>query len=432
MIARYTRPEMAAIWSEENKYQKWLAVELAALEGWQKAGVVPQPIVAAIKDQAKVDLERIAEIEKETQHDVIAFVQQVCENLGEQGRFFHFGLTSSDVVDTATALQLREAGWLLQKDLKALEEALREKAWKYRDLPVIGRTHGVHAEPITLGFKFAGWWAEVRRHQNRLEQAIAEISTGKLSGAVGTYANILPEVEEYALKRLGLSSETFSTQVVARDRHAFFICILGLIGACSERIALQVRLLQQTELGELAEPFGQRQKGSSAMPHKRNPILAERVCGLARVIKKNVAVALDNISLWHERDISHSSAERLILPETTILVDYALNLLVSIVNGLEVFPDNIKRNLNHTRGLIFSQVVLSRLVEKGLPRMAAYEIVQKSAFKSLREKRDFYDILRENDQVNQLLPGPELEACFQPGYFLRRLERLFSRMGKER
>jgi len=426
MIPRYSRPEMAAVWSEENKYRLWLAVELAALEGWSKIGVIPQEVLQTIKNQARTDPGRIAEIEKTTQHDVIAFVEQVSSSLGKEGRFFHFGLTSSDVVDTATALQLKQAGNIILLDLKELKKVLRTQAWKYRHLPMIGRTHGVHAEPITFGFKMAGWYMEVERNQNRLEKAIEEISVGKLSGAVGTYSNVPPEVEQYVCKLLGLSPEKFSTQVLPRDRLANFLCTLALIAGCMERIALQLRLLQQTELSETAEPFQQGQKGSSAMPHKRNPILAERICGLARIIKKNASVGLDNIVLWHERDISHSSAERLILPESTILVDYIVRLLTKILANLQIFPENIERNLQHTRGLIFSQVVLTRLVEKGLSRTKAYEIVQKCAFQSLAEKVNFIDVLSRTPEVSSLLSPAELKDCFKTDYFLRHIDTLFS------
>ncbi|HOL67712.1 MAG TPA: adenylosuccinate lyase, partial [bacterium] len=352
--------------------------------------------------------------------------------LGQAGRFFHFGLTSSDILDTATALQLRQAGFLLLKDLNALQKVIREKAWQYRHLPMIGRTHGIHAEPITLGFKLAGWYFEVKRNISRLKNAIAEISVGKLSGAVGTYSNIPPEVEQYACECLQLKPESFSTQIIPRDRHAVFLSVLGLIAASAERVALQIRLLQQTELAELAEPFQKGQKGSSAMPHKRNPVLTERICGLARVIKKNVAVSLDNIALWHERDISHSSAERLIFPESTILLDYILTLLTSILEKLEVFPEHLERNLQHTRGLIFSQAVLSRLIEKGLSRVTAYEIVQRYAFQTVKEKSDFLTVLKNAPEIKEILPATELEECFQSRKFLRHLDQLFLLLEKEK
>ncbi|MCD6407671.1 adenylosuccinate lyase, partial [bacterium] len=362
MIPRYTREKMREIWSEENKFRKWLDVEIAALEGWAKLGIVPAETVEKIKKNAKLDIERIKEIEKETGHDVVAFVEQVSETVGEEGRFIHYGLTSSDILDTSLALLLREAGNIILQDIENLIKVLKEKAIEFKNLIMIGRTHGIHAEPITFGFKIGGWYFEFLRNRERMEKAIEEISVGKISGAVGTFSNVEPEVEKFVCEKFSLKPENFSTQIISRDRHAFFLSTLGVISSSCEKIALQIRLLQQTEISEVAEPFGKKQKGSSAMPHKRNPVLCERVCGLSRVIKKNVNVALENVALWHERDISHSSAERIIFQESTIFLDYILNLLIKIIGNMDIFEKNMERNLNSSKNIYFSQKLLNTLV----------------------------------------------------------------------
>jgi len=425
MIPRYTRKEMADIWSEENKFKKYLEVEIAALEGWSKIGVIPEDDVEKIKERAKIDIERINEIEKITNHDVIAFVEQVSETTGEEGKYIHFGLTSSDIIDTSFSLILREAGRLILNDIEELLKILKEKAIKYKDTVMIGRTHGIHAEPITLGFKIGTWYFEFLRNKERMEKAIDEISVGKISGAVGTFSNVEPEVEEYVCNKFNLKSERFSTQIISRDRYAYFIATCGIIASSCEKIALQIRLLQQTEISEVFEPFGKGQKGSSAMPHKRNPVLCERVCGLARVIKKNVNVALENVALWHERDISHSSAERIILPESTILLDYILNLLIKIIDGMEIKTENMKKNLEILNNVYFSQKLLNSLVLKGVSRKEAYERIQKISFKSINEKEDFCQIAKNDDFIKKYLNDKELEKIFDIDELLKNIDRIF-------
>jgi adenylosuccinate lyase len=425
MIPRYTRKEMADIWSEENKFKKYLEVEIAALEGWSKIGVIPEDAVEKIKERAKIDIERINEIEKITNHDVIAFVEQVSETTGEEGKYIHFGLTSSDIIDTSFSLILREAGRLILNDIEELLKILKEKAIKYKDTVMIGRTHGIHAEPITLGFKIGTWYFEFLRNKERMEKAIDEISVGKISGAVGTFSNVEPEVEEYVCNKFNLKSERFSTQIISRDRYAYFIATCGIIASSCEKIALQIRLLQQTEISEVFEPFGKGQKGSSAMPHKRNPVLCERVCGLARVIKKNVNVALENVALWHERDISHSSAERIILPESTILLDYILNLLIKIIDGMEIKTENMKKNLEILNNVYFSQKLLNSLVLKGVSRKEAYERIQKISFKSINEKEDFCRIAKNDDFIKKYLNDKELEKIFDIDELLKNIDRIF-------
>ncbi|MCM8762502.1 MAG: adenylosuccinate lyase [Candidatus Omnitrophica bacterium] len=428
MIPRYTRKEMAEIWSEENKFRKWLDVEIAALEGWNSIGVIPDKAVEDIKNKVKIDVEKIQEIEKLTNHDVIAFVEQISSSVGENGRYIHYGLTSSDILDTSLALLLRESGNLILKDIEALIRTLKERVFKLKDVVMMGRTHGVHAEPITLGFKFAGWYYEFLRNYKRMEQAIEEISIGKLSGAVGTFSNIDPRVEEYVCKKLSLEQERFSTQIISRDRHCYFLGVLGIIASSCEKVALQIRLMQQTEVGELAEPFGKGQKGSSAMPHKRNPILCERVCGLARVIKKNVSIALENVALWYERDISHSSAERIIFPESLILLDYILTLLNKIVSGLDVFEENIEKNLNLTGRVFFSQRLLNALAMKGLPREKAYEMVQKKAFETIEKKDDFVRIIKSSPEIKRYFTDEELEDIFDMKQLFKNINKLFDNL----
>jgi len=431
MIPRYTRKEMADIWSEENKFKKYLEVEIAALEGWSKIGVIPEDAVKKIKEKVKIDIERINEIEKITNHDVIAFVEQVSETTGEEGKYIHFGLTSSDIIDTSFSLILREAGRLILNDIEELLKILKEKAIKYKDTIMIGRTHGIHAEPITLGFKIGTWYFEFLRNKERIEKAIDEISVGKISGAVGTFSNVEPEVEEYICNKFNLKRERFSTQIISRDRYAYFIATCGIISSSCEKIALQIRLLQQTEISEVFEPFGKGQKGSSAMPHKRNPVLCERVCGLARVIKKNVNVALENVALWHERDISHSSAERIILPESTILLDYILNLLIKIINGMEIKTENMRKNLEILNNVYFSQKLLNTLVLKGVSRKEAYERIQKISFKAIDEKKDFCEIAKEDDFIKKYLNDEELKKIFSVDELLKNIDKIFKYIEKE-
>lgn len=419
---------MGDLWSEESKFAAYLQVEIAVVEAYEELGMIPSEAVRHIKENARIDVKRIEEIEKVTNHDIIAFVEQIGETIGEASRYFHYGMTSSDLVDTATNLLLVKATDILIKDLERLSQTLKDKALKYKDLAEIGRTHGVHAEPITFGFKIAGWYLEIERNIERLKGAKSEISVGKISGAVGTYSNISPEVEKIVCKKLGLKPELFSTQIIPRDRYASYIATLGVIASSLEKIALQIRLLQQTEINEVAEPFGKGQKGSSAMPHKRNPILCERICGLARVIRKNAIVAMENVALWHERDISHSSTERIILPESTILLDYIINLTDKIISELEVFPEAMVNNIQLTRGLIFSQRVLLLLCEKGLPRKQAYEIVQKNAMRSRAEKRDFLELLLMDEQVRKFLTEKEIRECFDVDWFVRNIKPLFDNL----
>ncbi|MCX8082167.1 MAG: adenylosuccinate lyase [bacterium] len=425
MIPRYTRKEMAEIWSEENKFRKWLDVEIAALEGWNRIGVIPEEAVNDIKQKARIDVERIQEIEKVTNHDMIAFVEQVSSTVGENGRYIHYGLTSSDILDTSLALLLRESGEIILKDIEILINALRDKAIAFKDVVMMGRTHGVHAEPITLGFKLAGWYYEFVRNYERMERAIEEISVGKLSGAVGTFSNIDPRVEEYVCEKLSLKQEKFSTQIISRDRHGYFLSILGVVASSCEKVALQIRLMQQTEVGEAAEPFGKGQKGSSAMPHKRNPILCERICGLSRVIKKNVNAALENVALWYERDISHSSAERILFPESLTLLDYILALLNKVISGLDISETNIEKNLYLTGRVFFSQRLLNSLAMKGLPREKAYEIVQKKAFETIEKKDDFVRVIKASPEIKKYLTDAELEDIFDVKQLLKNLDKLF-------
>ncbi|MGC9066444.1 MAG: adenylosuccinate lyase [Candidatus Ratteibacteria bacterium] len=430
MIPRYTRKEIGNVWSDETKFRTYLEVELAVIEAYQELGVIPPDIAKHIKQNAKIDIKRIEEIEKQTNHDIIAFVEQIGETIGESSRYFHYGMTSSDLIDTATNLLLVKATRILLADLEQFSETLRQKAIQYENLVQIGRTHGIHAEPITFGFKIAGWFFETKRNIERLKSALKEISVGKISGAVGTYSNINREVEILACKKLGLEHEIFSTQIISRDRYAAYISTLGVIACSLEKIALQIRLLQQTEIDEVAEPFGKGQKGSSAMPHKRNPILCERICGLARVIRKNASVAMESVALWHERDISHSSAERIILPETTILLDYIIDLTDRVISGIEVFPDSMERNLHFTRGLIFSQRILLLLCDKGLPRKQAYEIVQRNAMRSKKEKTELMELLLQDPEVRRYLDEQEIRQCFNLQWYLRNITPLFDNLKK--
>lgn len=419
---------MGLVWSEESKFAAYLDVEIAVLEAYETLGIIPSKAVNHIKQNAKIDIKRIEEIEKITNHDIIAFVEQIGETIGEESRYFHYGLTSSDLVDTATNLLLVKATNILLDDLNIFATTLKKQSLKYKNLCQIGRTHGVHAEPITFGFKIATWFFETKRNIERLKNALSEISVGKISGAVGTYSNIHPDVEKLVCKKLKLKPETFSTQIISRDRYAFYIATLGVIASTFEKIALQIRLLQQTEINEVAEPFGKGQKGSSAMPHKRNPVLCERICGLARVIRNSSIVAMENVALWHERDISHSSTERIILPETTILLDYIINLTNRVISEMDVFPEEMEKNLNLTKGLIFSQRILLLLCEKGLSRKQAYEIVQKNALKSKKEKRHFMEVLLEDETIRKYLKEDEVKKCFDPEWFIRNVPPLFRKI----
>ena len=428
MIPRYTRPRMGSVWSDEHRAELWLKVELAVCEAWADMGVIPEQDIAAIRG-ATVQTERSAELLRETHHDMIAFTRSIAEHLGPPGRWIHLGLTSSDVLDTALSLQIQEAADVLAEDLQALEAVLAELAVRYKHTLTIGRTHGVHAEPTTFGHKLAVFVAQVRRDCQRLEHARDELRVGKLSGAVGTHANVPAEVEENALDRLGLRPAEAATQILQRDRHAQFIATLAVIAATLEQQATEIRALQRTEIGEAFEPFSSGQQGSSAMPHKRNPELCERICGLARLLRGHVVTALDNVAVWHERDISHSSAERLILPDACIALDYMLDLLRSIFDGLEVCPEAMQRNLELTRGLIYSGQVLLALVESGMARGEAYEIVQAAARRVWAGEGDLLSHLSGDPRVTQRLSADDLASLFDPNYHLRGIEVAFARLG---
>ena len=421
---------MKMVWSEENKNSKWLQVELAVCEAWTEEGVIPPEDMAKLRN-AQYDPDRLREVFQRTRHDMTAFLQSVTAGLGEEGRWIHMGLTSHDVQDTAQGLQLIEASDLLLEDVDCLLEAIQRRAVEHKYTPTMGRTHGVHAEPTTFGLKLGIWWDEMRRNRHRLEEARENAGVGKISGAVGTYATVPPQIEERVCARLGLGVETVSNQVVQRDRHAQFVTTLALIAASLEKFATEIRGLQKTEVREAEEPFGEGQTGSSAMPHKRNPELSERVCGLARLIRGHAVTALENVALWHERDISHSSAERLILPDSCMALDYILDIFTGVINGLRVYPDRMKQNIEMTRGLVFSQRVMLALVESGLSREKAYEITQRCAMQSWEESIDFRQLLREESDVTERLPGDSLESIFDYNYYMRFVENSFMRLGIE-
>ncbi len=429
MIERYTRPEMGRIWSLENRYRKFLQVEIMASEAWAELGVIPKEAAALIAKNSSFTVERIAEIEKETRHDVVAFTRCVAESLGEESRYFHYGLTSYDIVDTALSALIQEAAGLISEGMDRLEAALSEQALRYKNTPTVGRTHGVHAEPTSLGLKFALWLAEARRNSERLKRAAEANRVGKISGAVGNFAHIDPFIEEHVCKRLGLEPAPVSTQILQRDRHAEFIGVLALIGASLEKIAMEVRNLQRTETRELQEPFYKGQKGSSAMPHKRNPVTCEQVCGLARLLRANAGAALENVALWHERDISHSSLERVILPDSTILADYLLQQMCRVVSDLQVFPEQMALNLQLTGGAIYSQRVLLELVESGLSREQAYDLVQRCAMEAWDSGRSFKELIAEESVVLERLGREKLNDCFNPEYYLRRVDYIYKRLG---
>ncbi len=429
MIARYTRDEMGAVWTQEAKYAAWLQVELAVCDAYARRGTISRDAVERIRRGARINARRIDEIEATTRHDVVAFLAALEECLGADSRFVHVGLTSSDVVDTALALQLQRASDLLLQGLERLRAALRELALAHKDTPMVGRTHGVHAEPTTFGLKAALWYAEAGRNLDRLRRAKEGVRVGKISGAVGTFAHVDPEIEEEVCRDLGLAVEPVSTQVVQRDRHAEFVGALALVAASLEKIALEIRNLQRTEVLEAEEPFTEGQKGSSAMPHKRNPVSCEQICGLARVVRANAMAALEDVALWHERDISHSSVERVILPDSTILVDYMLDQTTRIVSGLQIYPSRMRENIERTHGLIFSQRVLLRLTERGLARQRAYEIVQRNAMRAWREQRSFHDLLAADPDLAAVLGPEELKGCFDAAWYLRNVDAVYKRLG---
>ena len=428
MIDRYSRPAMKQVWSDENKYLKWMAVELAACEAWTSEGVIPEEDMAKLRG-AEYNHARMMEKFEATRHDVTAFLTSITESLGPEGRWLHLGLTSSDVLDTGLDLQLCEAGALLQTELDRAIAALGEKAVQHKDTLAMGRTHGVHAEPTTMGFRFALWWDELQRQKERLTDAVENVRVGMISGAVGTHATVPPSVEERVCRELGLKVAKISNQVIQRDRYAHFMSALALIAASLEKFATEIRALQRTEIHELEEPFSQDQTGSSSMPHKRNPELAERICGLARLIRGNANTALENVALWGERDISHSSAERIILPDSCLALDYILSIFSHIIEGLRLFPERMFENIESSRGLVFSQRVLLALVDKGLAREAAYKIVQTNASHSWDEGLDFRVLIKGDRQAGEYLSEAELDQLFDYGYYTRYIDETFARLG---
>ncbi|MEA2452048.1 MAG: adenylosuccinate lyase [Actinomycetota bacterium] len=429
MIPRYSRPEMASIFSEQSKFARWLEVEILAVEARVRLGEVPVEDLSEIKEKASFDVARIAEIEELRHHDVVAFVENVRENIGDAGRHIHFGMTSSDVLDTATAVALRDAGDLLVEGIGRLTQTIREKALEHRDTLMAGRTHGVHAEPTTFGLKLANWAFELSRDRDRLRTARDEVAVGKLSGAVGSYSQLPPDVEAFVCDRLGLQVEDAATQVVSRDRHAQFLGAIATTGASLERFAQEIRHLQRTEVREAQEPFAEGQKGSSAMPHKRNPIVCERICGLARLLRAYAMTGYENVALWHERDISHSSVERITFADSCTLLDYMIEKMRWVIDGLEVFPDRMKVNLDASYGLLNSQSVLTALLAKGtLQREQAYTLVQRNAMAAWDEGRPFLELLKSDPEITEHLDPAEIEACFDPARYLRETHVIFDRL----
>ena len=428
MIKRYTHPEMGSIWSEQRRYETWLEVELAAADTMAEAGIVPSDAARELRAKAAFDVARIEEIEQTTQHDVIAFTTAVAENVGPAARWLHFGLTSSDVVDTAQAIQMREACDLIVKNIAGAMEAVRTRAEEHRRTPMIGRTHGVHAEPMTFGVKLALWYAELERDFDRVLRAREIVAVGKISGAVGTFAHLDPSIEASVCERLGLQPAPVSSQVIQRDRHAELLCALAITAASLEKFALEIRGLQKTEIGEVEEPFGKGQKGSSAMPHKRNPVGCEQITGLARLVRANAMAALENVALWHERDISHSSVERVILPDSFIALDHMLRRFTRIVRGMVVYPDRMKENLDRSRGVVFSGTVLLELARRGISREQAYEWVQRNAMRAFHEKRDFKQLLLADSDVTSVLTPAEIDKAFDLADQMRNVDSIFDRV----
>jgi adenylosuccinate lyase len=428
MIERYTLPEMAELWSPENKFRKWLEVELAVCEVHAEDGTIPEEALREIKAKAKFSVERINEIEKTTDHDVIAFTTNLAENIGGAARFVHYGLTSSDVVDTANALLLRDSCDILLKKIDALLEVLKRRAFEFKDTPQIGRTHGIHAEPTSFGLTWALWYSEFRRNKRRLLQAKETVSVGKISGAVGAFAHLSPDIEERVCAKLGLKAAEVSTQIIQRDRYAEYLCTLAIIASSLEKIALQVRHLQRTEVREAQEKFKTGQKGSSAMPHKRNPILSERICGIARTVRANAIVGLENIALWHERDISHSSAERIVLPDSSATLDYLLAKTASLLENLVVYPENMLKNLHLTRGLIFSGQLLLALTQKGVSREEAYLWTQRNAMKVWDEGGEYLDLVKKDVDISAHLSPEEIARVFDIQHYLKNVNKVFERV----
>ncbi|MBO2945687.1 adenylosuccinate lyase [Paenibacillus sp. F411] len=429
MIERYSRPEMRAVWTEENKFRAWLEVELCACEAWAELGVIPKEDTVTLRQNASFNIDRIYEIEQETRHDVIAFTRAVSESLGNERKWVHYGLTSTDVVDTANGYLLKQANEILEQDLLRFIDILREKALSYKHTPMMGRTHGVHAEPTTFGLKMALWHEEMVRNLERFRHAADAVQYGKISGAVGTYANIDPFVEEFVCRKLGTKAAPISTQTLQRDRHAEYMATLALIATSLDKFATEVRALQKSEVREVEEAFAKGQKGSSAMPHKRNPIGSENISGLARVIRGHMVSAYENVPLWHERDISHSSVERIILPDATMLLNYMLNRFGNIVKNLTVFPDNMKRNMARTFGVPFSGRVMTKLIDKGFSREQAYDTVQPRAMQAWEEQRQFREIVESTPEITEVLSAEEIEDAFNPSWHLKHVDTIFDKLG---
>ncbi|MBB6176946.1 adenylosuccinate lyase [Anoxybacillus tengchongensis] len=429
MIERYTRPEMGAIWTEENRFRAWLEVEILACEAWSELGVIPKEDVVKIRQNASFDIARIKEIEEETRHDVVAFTRAVSETLGEERKWVHYGLTSTDVVDTALSYLLKQANEILLRDLEKFIAVLKEKAIEHKYTVMMGRTHGVHAEPTTFGLKLALWYAEMERNLERFKQAAETVRVGKISGAVGTYANIDPFVEQYVCEKLGLQPAPISTQTLQRDRHAHYMATLALIATSIEKFAVEIRGLQKSETREVEEFFAKGQKGSSAMPHKRNPIGSENMTGMARVIRGYMLTAYENVPLWHERDISHSSAERIILPDATIALNYMLNRFTNIVKNLTVFPENMKKNMDRTLGLIYSQRVLLALIDTGMTREEAYDLVQPKAMEAWEKQVPFRSLIEADEMITSRLTKEQIADCFDYNYHLKHVDTIFRRLG---
>jgi len=429
MIERYSLPRMSKIWQDEFKFKTMLDIEVLALEALAKEKKVPPGALKIIKKKAKINIAKIQKLEEKTQHDVVAFLNSIAQDIGPSAKYLHLGLTSSDLLDTTLGVQLKAASDILIADINKLLRLLAKKAKRYKDMVCIGRTHGVHAEPVTFGLKLCLWYDETKRNLGRLQEAKEQASLGKISGAVGTYANIEPEVEAYVCKKLGLKAAKISTQIIQRDIYAQYLTTLAIIGSSLEKFATEIRHLQKTEVLEVEEPFGKGQKGSSAMPHKRNPVICERICGLSRILRANALVALENITLWHERDISHSSCERVIMPDSTILLDYMLNKFIEVVSGMTVYPDNMLSNLVKTKGLVFSQRVLLELMGRGISRTQAYDLVQRSAMRAWKEDINFKEALLENNEVSRHLSGKDLDRIFDLDYYLRNINKIFKRVG---
>ncbi|MGQ9618251.1 MAG: adenylosuccinate lyase [Candidatus Aminicenantia bacterium] len=431
MIERYSLPEMKEIWSEENKFKKWLEVELAVCEAWSYLGKIPPDALERIKNKANFSFERIKELEKTTKHDMVAFTTCVGEYIGDDSRYFHMGLTSYDVVDTALSILIRDSLKLIIEKSEKLKDILKEKALEWKEIPVMGRTHGVHAEPITFGFKFLIYYEEMKRNLERLRRAKQNIKVGRISGSVGTYVHLEMEVEKIACEKLKLTPESVSNQVIQRDRHAEVLSALAILSGTLEKIATEIRHLQRTEVLEAEEFFSEGQKGSSSMPHKRNPVRTERICGLSRVIRSYLISALENINLWHERDISHSSVERIIFPESFLITDFMLTEMIDIISTLIIYPERMKKNFERSLGLIFSQRLLHILTEKGLSREKAYELVQRNSLKAWNQRKQFKDVLREDKEIMEILKDKNLDEIFDIRYFLRNIDKIYKRVMEE-